>query len=175
MPIQQTLEKIQWDIQNKNLGKARDRLHGLINSYPDNLELRKMLGDIYWQLQFPEMAGRYWYMEEEKNDNMVAACKRFEEQFNHDPMYMLFAIKYKGDLEEIEGTYAGETLIKLHTRAKEKHRFYEHFQNKRGGKFIYRKMNDNSNKNSGWGCILILCLFIGFAFIGVLYVIGVIH
>ncbi|MDF2556178.1 MAG: hypothetical protein K0R71_6 [Bacillales bacterium] len=30
-----TIKKIKNDIENKNLGKARDRLHGLIYTYPD--------------------------------------------------------------------------------------------------------------------------------------------
>lgn len=60
------LHKIQKGIGNNNVGKARDRLHGLISTYPNALQLRKQLGDIYYQLQNPAMAGRYWYLEEEK-------------------------------------------------------------------------------------------------------------
>ncbi|AIW86484.1 hypothetical protein bwei_3876 [Bacillus mycoides] len=54
-----TLKRIEKDIENNNLGKARDRLHGLITTYPNELALRKKLGDIYFTLQYPEMAGRY--------------------------------------------------------------------------------------------------------------------
>ncbi len=46
-----TLKRIEEDIENNNLGKARDRLHGLIFTYPNELHLRKQLGDIYYKLQ----------------------------------------------------------------------------------------------------------------------------
>lgn len=36
-----TLKRIEEDIENNNLGKARDRLHGLIFTYPNELHLRK--------------------------------------------------------------------------------------------------------------------------------------
>lgn len=36
-----TLKRIEKDIENNNLGKARDRLHGLIATYPNELALRK--------------------------------------------------------------------------------------------------------------------------------------
>lgn len=48
-----TLKRIEKDIENNNLGKARDRLHGLITTYPNELALRKKLGDIYFTLQYP--------------------------------------------------------------------------------------------------------------------------
>ena len=38
-----TLKRIEEDIENNNLGKARDRLHGLIFTYPNELHLRKQL------------------------------------------------------------------------------------------------------------------------------------
>jgi hypothetical protein len=75
VPIEKSLEIVQKDINNGDLGKARDRLHGLISSSPDNLSLRKLLGNIYWQLQMPEMAGRYWYLEAEKDEKMMVQLK----------------------------------------------------------------------------------------------------
>ncbi len=59
MPVN-TLKKIEEDILKNDLGKARDRLHGLISTYPNDLELRKKLGEIYFELKHPSMAGRYW-------------------------------------------------------------------------------------------------------------------
>ncbi|GLV65106.1 hypothetical protein Bmyc01_37750 [Bacillus mycoides] len=47
---EKTLKRIEKDLKNNNLGKARDRLHGLIATYPNELELRKKLGDIYFTL-----------------------------------------------------------------------------------------------------------------------------
>lgn len=38
--------KVDSDMAAGNLGKARDRLHGLILTHPDDLTLRRELGDI---------------------------------------------------------------------------------------------------------------------------------
>ncbi len=62
----ETLRKVEYDIRNGNLGLARDRLHGLMLSYPDDLNLRVRLGEVYSMLQQPVMAGRYWYLVAEK-------------------------------------------------------------------------------------------------------------
>jgi hypothetical protein len=43
MPIDETLDKVASEIAAGDLGKARDRLHGLLNTYPD-LGLRRRLG-----------------------------------------------------------------------------------------------------------------------------------
>lgn len=39
--IAKTLKRIEEDIKNDDLGKARDRLHGLISTFPNELELLK--------------------------------------------------------------------------------------------------------------------------------------
>ncbi|WP_414696823.1 DUF6584 family protein [Peribacillus frigoritolerans] len=38
-----TIKKIEEDIEKNDLGKARDRLIGLISTYPNELELRKKI------------------------------------------------------------------------------------------------------------------------------------
>lgn len=96
------LHKIQKDIENNNLGKARDRLHGLISTYPNALQLRKQLGDIYYQLQDPAMAGRYRYLEEEKTAEMSEACRLFEKSMGNDTYHIRRALKYKGDTENMK-------------------------------------------------------------------------
>ncbi len=121
MPLAQTLQKVEEDVRSGDYGKATARLHGLIGSYPGNLELRQQLGELYWNLRMPAMAGRYWYLVENKDERMQAACKRFEEQFGNDPFHMLLALKFKGDVEAIQGTYAGRVLNDLEQRASRKY------------------------------------------------------
>jgi hypothetical protein len=87
---EKTLRRIEQDIVSGDYGKARDRLHGLLGSYPHDLSLRRMLGDIYWHLQYPVMAGRYWYLEEEKTPAMSVACAAFERSCGSDPVQILF-------------------------------------------------------------------------------------
>ncbi|MGE5071923.1 MAG: DUF6584 family protein [Anaerolineae bacterium] len=92
MSLSRTLERIEEEVRRGDLGKARDRLHGLIGTYPDDLGLRERLGRVYWQLQMPEMAGRYWYLAERRDEDMRAACSRFEAHFRNDPALILLAL-----------------------------------------------------------------------------------
>lgn len=108
-----TLKRIEKDIENNNLGKARDRLHGLITTYPNELALRKKLGDIYFTLQYPEMAGRYWYLEKEKTDVMHAACLQFEKSMGNDSYHIVRALKFKGDRNIITGLHTERPLQPL--------------------------------------------------------------
>ncbi|HEK9099041.1 TPA: DNA helicase [Bacillus pseudomycoides] len=94
---EKTLLKIEKDIENHDLGKARERLHGLIHSYPSDLSLRKKLGDIYFRLHYPTMAGRYWYLEENKTPEMIQACQQFEKSLGNSPNKIVRALKFKGD------------------------------------------------------------------------------
>jgi hypothetical protein len=100
VPIK-TLKKVEEDIKNNDLGKARDRLHGLIATYPNEIKLRKKLGDIYWELKYPSMAGRYWYLAESKTQEMIQACQKFEGSLGNDPIKILRSLKFKGDSEFI--------------------------------------------------------------------------
>ncbi|MFT9818428.1 DUF6584 family protein [Lysinibacillus sp. NPDC056185] len=109
--ISKTLKGIEEDIKNDDLGKARDRLHGLISTFPNELELRKKLGDIYFELKYPAMAGRYWYLEENKTPLMVHACIEFEKSMGNDINNIARALKYKGDIELLKGMELDPALL----------------------------------------------------------------
>ena len=128
MPLSHTLQIIEDDIRRGDLGKARDRLHGLLVTYPGDLGLRERLGRVYWQLHMPEMAGRYWYLVEHKDADMLAACSRFEALFRNDPARMLLALKFKGDIAALGDTYAGRALQDLDRRARDRHPWYSPFR-----------------------------------------------
>ncbi|MGE8001869.1 DUF6584 family protein [Lysinibacillus sp. NPDC093216] len=109
--ISKTLKGIEEDIKNDDWGKARDRLHGLISTFPNELELRKKLGDIYFELKYPAMAGRYWYLEENKTPLMVHACIEFEKSMGNDINNIARALKYKGDIELLKGMELDPALL----------------------------------------------------------------
>ncbi|MFC7371404.1 DUF6584 family protein [Fictibacillus iocasae] len=102
------LKRVEEDIAAGDLGKARDRLHGLLSTYPDNLEIRKKLGDVYHQLQDPAMAGRYWYLEKEKTPEMQAACEKFEKAHGYKPDRVERALKYTK--HQNRGTFHENTI-----------------------------------------------------------------
>lgn len=171
MSLEITLLKIDKDIQTGNLGKARDRLHGLLVSYPDNLTLRKKLGDIYWLLQLPDMAGRYWYLEEMKDERMNTACYTFEKQFKNDPLFILLALKFKGNTGNIPGSFVHQTLEMLHQKARAKHSWYADYRSKGIAKIQRETKNPKTSKNKDkvikWGCIFLAILATFFLAFGV--------
>lgn len=172
MPLAQTLERVQEDVRMRDYGKAIARLHGLLGSYPDNLDLREQLGEVYWHLQMPAMAGRYWYFVESKDERMQAACKRFEDEFRNDPFHMLSALKFKGSTEAIKGTYAGQVLDDLERRASQKHPWYEGFR-KKGSKKKGHPQNETHSRTVRdfffrLGCLIALALVVSFALIGLI-------
>ncbi|MGE5073389.1 MAG: DUF6584 family protein [Anaerolineae bacterium] len=170
MPLAQTLERVQEDVHKGDYGKAIARLHGLLGSYPENLDLRKRLGEAYWNLQMPAMAGRYWYLVEDKDERMQAACKRFEDEFRNDPFHMLSGLKFKGDPQAIKGTYAGRVLDDLERRASKKYPWYEGFRKKgseeKGRPQDQRRPRKVRDFFFRLGCLLIVALAASFALIG---------
>jgi hypothetical protein len=137
MPVEKTLQLIDGEIRRGRLGKARDRMHGLLSNDPCNPALRRKMGEIYWKLQMPEMAGRYWYLEEQKTEDMRAACRAFEAQCGRDPMQILFSLKYR--LRDETDPYRKAVLEKLHAEAKRKHSWYEDYRERGRSKFYQSK------------------------------------
>ncbi|ENQ3080364.1 TPA: DNA helicase [Bacillus pseudomycoides] len=150
---EKTLKKIENDIQNNNLGKARDRLHGLISTYPNVLDLRKKLGDIYYKLQHPAMAGRYWYLEEQKTPEMIEACSLFEKSMRNDAKQIVRALKFKGDNEIIQKLCSEPIASSLQKKVKEK--------------IIEEPEETWQDKLIPFGCISAFILIILFALLGI--------
>ncbi|MDO7484867.1 DNA helicase [Peribacillus frigoritolerans] len=148
-----TIKKIEEDIEKNDLGKARDRLHGLISTYPNELELRRRLGDIYFALKYPSMAGRYWYLEKNKTSEMVKACILFEKSMGNDPLRIARALKFKGD---------NEILIRL-----ELDQVISPIQNKVKESLLERPDDQLKDNLFSLGCFSIIILTILFALIGV--------
>ncbi len=150
-----TLQKIEAEILAGDYGRARDRLHGLLVTYPDDLSLRRKLGDVYWHLQFPAMAGRFWYLEADKTPEMQTACQAFERSCGDDPLQMLLALKFRGNIESIQDTLAGRTLLVLQERAKTERGCA--FELGKSGREKYGR-SPLSHSTSKWGWIACLTL-----------------
>jgi len=75
--LAETLAKVHAEIEAGRLYQARDRLHGLIQSYPDEYTLRWLLGDVYWRLNYPAMAGRYWWLYPPERPEVSEAVEAF--------------------------------------------------------------------------------------------------
>ena len=118
MALEETFARVSQDIERGDLGKARDRLEGLVAAYPDELAIRDRLGDVYWRLQYLERAGRHWYLFESTRPEMDAAKQAFESRYGGDAWLMLDALGYHGGLESLSGTYADGVIRDLARRAR---------------------------------------------------------
>jgi hypothetical protein len=117
MPKDITLRRVEHDIADGNLGKARDRLHGLVDHYPDDLSLRRRLGDVYFQLQYLDRAGCYWYLEKHKNEEMQRACDAYVQSKGGDPLLILKGLRIGCNPESFPTGYARDVLISLKSKA----------------------------------------------------------
>ena len=113
MPIEETWARIEDEIAARDLGKARDRLHGLLVTYPEDLAIRHRLGEVYWMLGHPAMAGRYWYLEAPAGTREVDAARAFERSCGGSLLEMLLALKFRGDPAKLGDPYASRKLASL--------------------------------------------------------------
>ena len=149
----ETLRRIEREIAAGDWGKARDRLHGLLVTYPDDLALRRRLGDVYWQIHYPAMAGRYWYLEEDKTPDMAQACAAFERTCGNDAAQILRALKFYGDVAALGDTFAGRTLLALQERARQECGYQMVFGKRGRERYRY---TDRAKSGGRW--LLIGCL-----------------
>ncbi|GAC1463850.1 MAG: hypothetical protein PVSMB7_06110 [Chloroflexota bacterium] len=117
-----TLSKVDDAIAAGDFGLARDRLQGLLASYPTDLTLRVRLGEVYWNLRNPSMAGRYWYLWESDVPEVAAAKEAFERACGNSAQRILQHMKFKGAIEDVNETYARRVLDDLQRRAAEERR-----------------------------------------------------
>ena len=165
MAKEDTLRRVQTDIEAGNIGRARDRLHGLIWQYPNDLSLRARLAEVYWQLRFPAMAGCYWYLEEPASDKIREAQAEFERFCGRDPLHMLQRLKFRGDAASMP-PYAREKLLGLQRDCERKHGCYPDFSKKPA----YRRTGGWKEQVVPWGCVAGIAAVLVLAAIGLVRV-----
>ncbi len=163
MSLQQTLQRVERDIAAGNLGRARDRLHGLVWQYPDDLSLRERLAEVYWQLQFPSMAGCYWYLHEPSTEARQRAVREFEHACGNDPLHLLTRLKFRGDPERLP-PYARDKLERLQRECERKYGRYPVFH--ATSKRWQFSPPSWRRRVAAAGCVLALVAFFGLALFG---------
>jgi hypothetical protein len=150
---EETLRRIEREIEAGDRGKARDRLHGLLVTYPDDLAVRRRLGDVYWQLHYPAMAGRYWYLEEVRTPEMDWARAAFERSCGNNAAQILMALKFNGDVLALGDSFAGRTLLALQEQVRQEHGYQIVFGKRGRERYRY---TDRVKARGRW--LLIGCL-----------------
>ncbi|MFG2557839.1 DUF6584 family protein [Streptomyces sp. NPDC048496] len=113
MALNETLARVDADLAAGRIPMARQRLRGLVSSYPHYPGLRLRLADIYRLYGDPAEAGRWTYLEDDRDSDEVAA---FEERYS-DPVRRMRALAWKGPESEAHSLFAVQQLAAVRTAA----------------------------------------------------------
>ena len=117
--FEENLADIKQRIAEEKLDTACVQLHGLIFLFPREVFLRPMLAEIYWKLGDAVMAGRFWYLVENKTPEIEAVCREFEEHYENDLLKIFYLLieDFKNEKENVIGTAAEKPLRELQEKA----------------------------------------------------------
>ncbi|MFE7565452.1 DUF6584 family protein [Streptomyces sp. NPDC057539] len=162
MPRDMTLRAAATEVATGDLAstlRARQRLHGLLGSYPQDLEVREQLAAIYRQLGETAQAGRWNYLSENPDPTETAA---FELLFPHHDE-RLWALRWGGRAEDALTSVAVSRLSELHAEA----------ERDRGSTVPYARPRPSSDEDESQESPLVGALaFVGCLTVLVLVVIG---
>lgn len=96
------LYKIEQDIKEGRKKKACDRLRNMINQFPNDLSLRKKLGQIYFEAGFLDEAGKFWILSTPENNEMENAVEIYRQSLSNSGNAILKDIVFRGDKELLD-------------------------------------------------------------------------
>ncbi|MGW5479550.1 DUF6584 family protein [Streptomyces sp. NPDC004008] len=106
MPLRETLARVDADLAAGRVPVARQRLRGLVSSFPNDLMLRRRLGEVYRLYGEPAEAGRWMYLEQDRD---AAETTAFEARYGTAPQRMR-AIAWRGSESLAPSPFAREQL-----------------------------------------------------------------
>ncbi|MEU6392364.1 DUF6584 family protein [Streptomyces sp. NPDC046939] len=106
MPLQETLAQVDADLTAGRTPLARQRLRGLVSSFPHDLSLRRRLAEVYRLYGDAAEAGRWMYLEEDRAADETAA---FEARYRPSGRRMT-ALAWRGREADAATFFAREQL-----------------------------------------------------------------
>ncbi|MGZ2359944.1 hypothetical protein LRE75_25165 [Streptomyces sp. 372A] len=116
MPLTETLARVDADLVAGRVPVARQRLRGLISSFPHDLTLRRRLAEVYRLYGDAAEAGRWMYLEEDRNIDETAA---FETRYG-SPGWRMKALAWHGPEVRAGTAFAEGQLVAVRTACTEK-------------------------------------------------------
>ncbi|MEW2116925.1 DUF6584 family protein [Streptomyces sp. NPDC005474] len=92
MPLTETLARVEADLAAGRVPVARQRLRGLVSSFPHDLTLRRRLAEVYRLYGDAAEAGRWMYLDEDRDAEETAA---FEARYG-SPGWRMKALAWRG-------------------------------------------------------------------------------
>ncbi|MGW3636131.1 DUF6584 family protein [Streptomyces sp. NPDC005122] len=106
MPLRETLAQVDADLAAGRVPVARQRLRGLVSSFPNDLTLRRRLAEVYRLYGDPAEAGRWMYLEQDRD---AAETSAFEARYRTAPRRMR-ALAWHGPESLARSAFASEQL-----------------------------------------------------------------
>ncbi|WP_213278127.1 DUF6584 family protein [Chryseobacterium indologenes] len=94
--------KIEEDLKVGRKKKACDRLRNMINQFPNDLSLRKKLGQIYFEAGFLDEAGKFWMLSKPENNEMEAAVEIYRKSLSNSGNAILKDIVFRGNKDLLD-------------------------------------------------------------------------
>ncbi|MDH6589531.1 hypothetical protein M2161_008637 [Streptomyces sp. SAI-133] len=116
MPLSETLARVDADLAAGRVPVARQRLRGLVSSFPYDLTLRRRLAEVYRLYGDAAEAGRWMYLEEDRNADETAA---FEARYE-SPGRRMRALAWRGPEAMAATAFAERQLVAVRTACAEK-------------------------------------------------------
>lgn len=114
MTVERTLARVEEDLAAGRPHLARQRLHGLVGAFPQRLDLRERLAELYRLDGDLQQAGRWSYLARERDLAEVAA---FERAFAGEPVRLMRALGWEGSEQDAADDVARERLREVRVRA----------------------------------------------------------
>ncbi|MGW9369568.1 DUF6584 family protein [Streptomyces xanthophaeus] len=115
MPLNETLARVDADLASGRVPVARQRLRGLISSFPYDLTLRRRLAEVYRLYGDAAEAGRWMYLEEDRNADETTA---FEARYG-SPGWRMKALAWHGPEAKAATVFAEGQLVAVRTACAE--------------------------------------------------------
>ncbi|MFE7747890.1 DUF6584 family protein [Streptomyces sp. NPDC057428] len=108
-----TLARVDADLAAGRVPMARQRLRGLVSSFPHDQALRRRLAEVYRLYGDPAEAGRWIYLEEDRSAEETAA---FETRYA-DPVRRMRALAWRGPKTAAGSAFAARELASVRLSA----------------------------------------------------------
>ncbi|MEU3527368.1 DUF6584 family protein [Streptomyces sp. NPDC038707] len=115
MPLRETLARVDADLAAGRIPVARQRLRGLVSSFPYDLTLRRRLAGVYRLYGDAAEAGRWMYLEEDRDTDETAA---FEARYG-SPGWRMKALAWRGPEAMAATPFAEKQLVAVRTACAE--------------------------------------------------------
>ncbi|SER52267.1 hypothetical protein SAMN05216188_112101 [Lentzea xinjiangensis] len=156
MPVELTLRKAADELRHGDLAsvlRARQRVAGLVGTYPHRLDLRERLAEVYRVLGQPAQAGRWTYLSDDRDPEETLA---FERAYRRAEA-RLVALSWQGGIDQAPTETARTRLAALELQARVE---------------LRHRLEATPDEETSWGaCLLVMA---GGTFVLVCFLLGIV-